>query len=99
MAISSFPKGSELFDWRMSLYDNDTLVDLTGLTCSVTINFPTPLVKTTGLTRAATAPNLTVEWADGELNVTPGRYRATVTATSGGLDYKWTLPIQITDAD
>lgn len=99
MATSAFPKGSELFDWRLSLYDNGTLVDLTSYTVSLAINFPTLLTKTTGLTRSATSPNLTVEWSAGELNVTPGVYRATVTATSGGLDYKWTLPIQITDAD
>lgn len=99
----TYPKGAERPAAGLRLLDNGSIVDLSsGYTFTVNINFPTPLVKSTGVAGAAgtgSTPNLTITWAAGELNVTPGVYRVTVTATSGGLDYKWTLPIQITDAD
>lgn len=99
----TYPKGAERPAAGLRLLDNGTPVDLSsGYTFNVTINFATPLVKTTGITGSAgtsNTPNLSITWAANDLNVTPGRYRMTVTATSGGLDYKWTLPIQITDAD
>ena len=41
------------------------------------------LTKTTGITGAATAPNFIVQWSTGELNITPGDYKAILTPTTG----------------
>lgn len=74
----------------MSWYDRDNaLIDFaTGYTFEVKLLLGTvvALTKTTGITGAATAPNVTVAWAAGELNPTPGRYRLHLTATTGGAD-------------
>jgi hypothetical protein len=47
------------------------------------------LTKTTGITGAATSPNVTVAWAAGELGITPGPYRAKLKATTGGADRRF----------
>jgi hypothetical protein len=92
----TYKSGAELPAYTPTLKVNDTVVDLSaGYTFNVTVDFPTPLVKTTGITGAATAPNLNVAWAAGELAVTPGVYGMVITATTGGLDYKWSTSIAI----
>lgn len=41
------------------------------------------LTKTTGITGAATAPNITAQWSSGELAaITPGDYQAVLTPTT-----------------
>ena len=44
------------------------------------------LTKTTNITGAATAPNVTVAWAAAELNIAPASYHLHLTATTGGND-------------
>lgn len=72
--------------------DTGTLIDFsTGYTWSLkigTLGGTTLITKTTGITGAAGAgvepsgtPNVVVQWAAGELNVTPGRYRLELTPT------------------
>lgn len=88
--------------------DDGTLIDFSsGYTFSVKIGTiaATLLTKTTGITGAAGsgsepsgAPNLTVAWTAGELDITPGAYTLQVTATTSGLDRVFSIPIQIIDA-
>ena len=40
------------------------------------------LTKTTGITGAATAPNVIVQWSSGELNIAAGDYQAVLTPTT-----------------
>lgn len=47
------------------------------------------LVKTTGITGAATSPNITITWASGDLNVTPGTYRLYLKATTSSRDRRY----------
>jgi hypothetical protein len=44
------------------------------------------LTKTSGITGAATSPNIIAAWSSGELAITPGPYRVHITATTGGAD-------------
>jgi hypothetical protein len=44
------------------------------------------LTKTTGITGSAASPNIVAAWSSGELAITPGPYRAHITATIGGAD-------------
>ena len=75
-------------DW----YDRDgNLINFaTGYTFEVKlINQSTgtvALTKTTGVTGAATSPNVVVAWATGQLAITPAVYRLHLTATTGGAD-------------
>lgn len=80
--------GSDLPDLEISWLDSSgAVIDFAaGYSFSLKIGDPgsTALVtKTTGITGAATAPNVTVVWATaGELNtLTPGIYDADLTAT------------------
>lgn len=72
--------------------DAGNLIDFsTGYTWSLKIgpvNGTALVTKTTGITGAAGAgveptgtPNVVVQWAAGELNITPGRYRLELTPT------------------
>ena len=73
-------------DW----YDNnDTLIDFsTGYTFEVklvsVVTGQTVLTKTTNITGAATAPNVAVAWAVGELDVAPDYYEVHLKAITGG---------------
>ena len=44
------------------------------------------VTKTSNITGSATAPNVTVAWAAGELNITPGTYLLHLKATTGTSD-------------
>ena len=46
----------------------------------------TAVTKTANITGAATAPNVTVAWAVGELNIAAGTYDLILVATTGGRD-------------
>lgn len=46
----------------------------------------TALTKTTNITGAATAPNITVAWAAGELAIAAADYSVKLVATTGGRD-------------
>jgi hypothetical protein len=88
--------------------DNLTLIDFSvGYTFGFKIGAvgATALLnKTSGITGAAGAgtepvgtPNVTVAWAAGELNITPGNYRWQLVATTGGLDRTFQGDITILD--
>lgn len=44
------------------------------------------LIKTSGITGAATSPNITIAWAAGELDLAPGTYLWQLTATTSSAD-------------
>lgn len=79
--------GSELpddaFDWTDA---QGNLIDFaTGWTFSVDAGFPNQepvLAKSTGITGAATSPNVTIAWAEGELDdpLTAGAWPGWITA-------------------
>lgn len=95
METPSYVIGAELGDLGISWYDTDgTLIDFSsGYTFTVKVGVrgsAALFTKTTGITGAATAPNVTVAWAtSGELNaLSTGQYALQVTArqTSSGKD-------------
>ena len=68
-------------DWRD--YANAIIDYSTGWTFTVQLvdgAGAATVTKTTGIVGAATSPNVLIQWAAGELNVTPGVYRLVVTA-------------------
>jgi hypothetical protein len=83
--------GSELpsvdVTWRDS---SGNLIDLTEytLTLRMRLGQSDPILKTTGLTPAATEPNAVIAWSDGELDIPPGVYSCQLWAQriSDGLD-------------
>ena len=66
------------------------LLDLSAATFTVKLTSvttgATALTKSSGITGAATSPNVTIAWSSSELNITPGTYRLWCYARSGGLD-------------
>lgn len=87
--------------------DDGTLIDFSsGYTFELKIGATGSaalLTKTTGITGAVGSgteptgtPNVSVAWAAGELDITPGAYGLQLTATTGGLDRVFTTPIRIT---
>lgn len=71
---------SKTFEW---LDGSGNIIDFsTGWTFTLRVeSSPTPLVKTTGITGAATLPNITVDFAAGELDsLTPGQWPGTLGA-------------------
>lgn len=86
--MPSYIQGADLpdltFEWRDR---NGTLIDFsTGHTFVLKLGTPgaaATLTKSTGITGAATVPNVTVAWAtSGELNtLTPGVYTLDLIAT------------------
>jgi hypothetical protein len=81
--------GSELpddaFDWTNA---QGAVIDFSsGWTFTVEVGFPgqdAELTKTEGITGAATSPNVTIAWAEGELDdpLTPGTWPAWLTAVN-----------------
>jgi hypothetical protein len=74
--------GAELPDWQPTwLSSSGEVIDFsTGYSFELRIATDPVTVKTTGITGAAAAPNLTVAWASGELPAQPGNYRGQITA-------------------
>lgn len=74
-------------EWRDGL---NALIDFsTGYTFTLRIvaeDGTVALTKTANITGAATVPNVSVAWAVGELNITPGDYQLRLVATTGGRD-------------
>lgn len=69
--------------------DSDGLpIDLSAATFSVVLRErstgTTALTKTSGITGAATSPNVTITWSTGELASLSGVYELVATATVGG---------------
>ena len=105
----SYYKSAERPSLRLWLLDDERdLIDFsTGYTFSLKIGSAGStalLTKSSGITGAAGAgvapsgtPNVTVEWTAGELSIAAGNYTLQLTATTGGLDRLFSLPIQILD--
>lgn len=97
--------GSELpddaFDWTDAQGD---LIDFSsGWTFSVEVGFPgqdAVLTKTSGITGAATSPNITISWAAGELGdpLTAGSWPGWIIATNAGRERKRSFLLKLTDA-
>ena len=86
--MNTFTQGSDLPDYSKAWLDGDgDLIDFaTGYTFEVRVGnagSAALFVKSTGITGAATAPNITVQWATtGELNsITAGVYDLQIIAT------------------
>ena len=84
--MARYNRTAELPDYTKRWEDSTgAVINLTGYTCRLEIfayRAASPiLTKTVGITGAATDPNVTVAWALGELNLTPGAYRLRLTAT------------------
>lgn len=83
--------GSELpddaFEWTDG--QGNVINFSTGWTFTVVVGFPNQaptLTKTDGITGAATAPNVTISWADDELDdpLTAGSWPGWISATNTG---------------
>ncbi len=103
----TYPRGAERPALEIWWVDDDGgLIDFsTGYTFELKLGTPGStaiLTKTTGITGAAGAgveptgtPNITVAWAAGELDITPGGYVLQLVATTGGLDRIRLEPFEI----
>lgn len=80
-------QGADLPDLQLTWQDSTgNVIDFsTGWTFQVKVGKtgqPATFTKTAGIAGTATAPNVTVVWADGELDsLSPGAFRVLVTAT------------------
>lgn len=102
MSKVTYYRSAERPALELTLYDDDgTLIDFsTGYTFSFKIGTSgatAALTKTSGITGAATAPNVTVTWSAGELNLTPGNYRWQLTCTTSALDRVFSGQLAILD--
>jgi hypothetical protein len=109
MKIIRYRRTAERPDLALWLLDDDgTLIDFsTGYTFQLKIGDPGStalLTKTLNITGATGAgveptgtPNITIGWAAGELDITPGTYELQLTATTASADREFVMPIQIMD--
>lgn len=103
----TYVKGAELADLAVTWQDSDgDVIDFSsGWTFSVKVGQPgsaAEFTKTSNITGAATAPNVTVAWStSGELNnLTDGTFVVQITATRGSDSKTRTMqtPIRIAPA-
>lgn len=97
--------GSELpddaFDWTDA---QGGLINFSsGWTFSLEVGFPgqdAVLTKNSGITGAATSPNVTISWAAGELAgpLAAGMYPGWIIATNSGRERKRSFLLRLTDA-
>jgi hypothetical protein len=103
LSVIHYHKNSERPAFELTWYDDDgSLIDFSdgGYTFSLKIGTPgtaAVLTKTAGIVGAATAPNVTVSWSAGELNLSGSAYTWQLTATLAGLDRVCTGTIKLTD--
>jgi hypothetical protein len=102
MSIVRYHATAERPTLRISWYDDDdALIDFsTGYAFSLKVGnlgSAALLTKTSGITGAATAPNVTIAWTAGELALTPGTYTYELTATTSSLDRVMSGQLQILD--
>jgi len=92
-------RGDERPAWVETVTINGTADDMTtGYTFSLQVKLGTGsavLTKTTNITGAA-AGVVTVAWAEGELDIAPGVYRAVLTATRTSDSLEWTIERNLT---
>jgi hypothetical protein len=102
MSIVRYHANAERPTLRLTWYDDDdNLIDFSsGYTFSLKVGNPGSaalLTKTTNITGAATAPNVTIAWTAGELAIAPGTYTYELTATTSALDRVMSGQLQILD--
>ena len=88
MANQVYLSTDEAPAWRATWTDNGAPVDLSAATFTVKLvgsSGTTALTKTTGVT-GTVAGVVTITWATGELNLTPGGYRLFVVARIASAD-------------
>lgn len=85
MSDYTYEVGDEDPSIALTWKDRDgAVIDLSAATFSVKLvdtRSVAIVTKTTGITGAATAPNIVISWAAGELNITPATYKLWVQAT------------------
>lgn len=82
------------------LDDNGQVIDLTAAALTVKVGATgraALLTKTLGVDGAATAPNVVITWAAGELDLPVGVHRMQITATESGLDRVCVTSLTIAD--
>lgn len=93
---------------KMWLYDDDgTLIDFSGYSHVLKVGNPgstAVLTKSSNITGGSGSgveptgtPNITITWAAGELDITPGVYTWMLTSTSGSLDRVFSGSFHILD--
>lgn len=89
MTTYTYLTTSELPAWKGQWSDGDgNPVDLSAATFEVKLvsrNGAIALTKTSGITGTVDG-TVTVQWAVGELNIAPGKYRLYLVARTGSLD-------------
>lgn len=102
MSTVVYTAGAELPALALTWRDPDgDIIDLsTGWTFSLRIDTSPVTEKTSGITGADTAPNVTIAWAAGELDVTPGTYDCQLWArrTADSLDRVFPFALDIRGA-
>jgi hypothetical protein len=98
--VITYHQGAELGPAELTLTANGDLLDLSSVGWSFEVSLvrrnQVVLTKTTGLTGAAEAPNLTVAWAADELDIPSGAYTMQVQARNlSDLDYRWALEFRL----
>jgi hypothetical protein len=94
-------RGAELPDAEITWLDSsNNIIDFSsGYTFVAKLGTPGStalLTKSSGITGAATAPNVLIAWTANELALTPGTYSLDIIATTGGKDRIQSTPITIT---
>lgn len=93
----NYHQGDELPAFEATITLNGQTVDFTtGWTFTVKLTAPgqTTVTKTSGITGASTG-TITVAWAAGELNITPGRWRLQLTATRTADQRQFTIQDEV----
>lgn len=88
MSHRTYSQTDEAPVWRATWTDDGVAVDLSAATFTVKLvasDGTTALTKTTGVA-GTVAGVVTITWATGELNLTPGGYRLFVVARIGTAD-------------
>jgi hypothetical protein len=101
MLSTSYIQGADLPDLTINWVVGGVLLDMTGHTFVLRLGTPgdpAVLEKTTGITGAATSPNVTIAWATtGELNtLAAGFYQAHLVATRTSDSKQRIMPFGLT---
>lgn len=95
-----YPRGASLPDLPLTWRDRDgSVLDLSTAVLVAKIGQVGAVadVEVTTVTGAATAPNVLVQWADGDLDIDPQNYQLVVEGTISGRKRKATWPFIIED--
>lgn len=96
-----YHRGAERPALEITWQDDDgNLIDLSDATFTFKIGArgsTATVTKTSNIEGAATAPNVTITWTSGELDIDHGVYTWQLTATSSGLDRMCEGTFQVLD--